>query len=221
MEKSRLFVIGDVHGCLHTYEALISKHWNPDREILIQVGDLINRGKYSLETVQYCQELELKYPGRVAFMKGNHEWDLLQYLQGSPRLKWLRGGGSKLLKQLYAQPDAYMSFVKWIHALPLSWENDCALVSHAGWALSATDPFKEDSRLSVLNNRRPILNVGKTQVIGHTPQKNGKPKFDKRANCWTIDTGAYLGIGLTGIKVSKKGNVKDVCYLSTDKRDIK
>jgi len=221
VERSKLFVVGDVHGCLNTFEALVAKHWNPEKEILVQVGDLINRGNYCIETIAFCKELEDRCPGRTAFMKGNHEWDLLQYLKGSPRLKWLRGGGSKLLKQLYENPEEYAPFVEWIRKLPLSWENQSTFVSHAGWSITTSNPFEEDNRLSVLNNRRPILNIGKTQVIGHTPQKSGKPKYDKRGNCWTVDTGAYLGIGLCGVKVSKKGNVKEVCYLSTDKRDIK
>ena len=154
------------------------------------------------------------------FIKGNHEWDLLQYLKGSPRLKWLRGGGSRLLRQLYDRPEDYMNFVPWVRQLPLSWENDATFVSHAGWSLSASNPLDENSQLSVLYNRRPIMNIGKTQIIGHTPQRNRKPKYDKRANCWTIDTGAYLGIGLTGVRVGKKGNVKEICFLPTDKRDI-
>lgn len=220
MERSKLFVVGDVHGCLNTFEALLAQYWNPEKEILVQVGDLINRGNYSIETVAFCRTLEEKHPGRTVFIKGNHEWDLLQYLKGSPRLKWLRGGGSRLLKQLYEKPEEYQPFIEWIRKLPLSWENESTFISHAGWSVTAPNPFDEDNRLSVLNNRRPVLNIGKTQIIGHTPQKSGKPKYDKRANCWTIDTGAYLGIGLTGVRVSKKGNIKEVCYLSTKKKDL-
>lgn len=220
MKQSKLFVVGDVHGCLRTFQALLDEHWNPKKEILVQVGDLINRGRYSVDTVLFCKELETKYPGRVAFVKGNHEWDMLQYLLGSPRLKWLRGGGSKILRDLAKKPENYGPFLTWIKDLPLVWENDTVHVSHAGWSLSSPNPLEEDNSLSVLNNRRPIRNIDKTQIIGHTPQKNGKPKFDKKANCWTIDTGAYLGIGLTGVKVSKKGKVKEICFIPTIKKDL-
>ena len=37
-----MFIIGDVHGCVHTLDALIKKI--PSHELLVFVGDLIDRG---------------------------------------------------------------------------------------------------------------------------------------------------------------------------------
>ncbi|WP_084315274.1 metallophosphoesterase [Clostridium hydrogeniformans] len=41
--------------------------------MLIQVGDIIDRGKNTSETVRYCRKLSLKFPNNVVFLKGNHE----------------------------------------------------------------------------------------------------------------------------------------------------
>ncbi len=38
-----LFIIGDVHGCFHTFSELLT-HRDPATEHLIQVGDLVDRG---------------------------------------------------------------------------------------------------------------------------------------------------------------------------------
>ena len=54
----KLLVIGDVHGCYYTLKELVEKHWHPGEEILIQLGDLINKGPYSGKCIKYWQELE-------------------------------------------------------------------------------------------------------------------------------------------------------------------
>ena len=41
-----LFVVGDIHGCYYTWRQLLL-HWQPAQERLIQLGDLVDRGKYS------------------------------------------------------------------------------------------------------------------------------------------------------------------------------
>jgi len=31
-----LLVVGDVHGCLHTFSKLIQEHWNRDKQVFVQ-----------------------------------------------------------------------------------------------------------------------------------------------------------------------------------------
>lgn len=51
----KIFVIGDVHGCLHTLEKMLS-YWEKNTEQLIFVGDLIDRGNFSPETVSLVKK---------------------------------------------------------------------------------------------------------------------------------------------------------------------
>ena len=61
-------VIGDIHGCFHTLKELYSKIKTeyPEAEIY-SVGDLVDRGKYSLETIEFIKRKEIK------FTPGNHD----------------------------------------------------------------------------------------------------------------------------------------------------
>jgi serine/threonine protein phosphatase 1 len=66
-------------------------------------------------------------------------------------------------------------------------------------------------------NRSPWKNIGKLQIIGHTPCDN--PAHDDKSNAWNIDTGAaYLGY-LTGVKVAPDGEVIQFIREDTDLRD--
>ena len=53
MNNRRTIIIGDVHGCLYELKALIAKvNYHPDKDRLIFVGDLINKGPYSREVLE-------------------------------------------------------------------------------------------------------------------------------------------------------------------------
>lgn len=46
MDHGRVFVIGDIHGCLEMLDRLMDKiDWHPDRDRLIFLGDYIDRGE--------------------------------------------------------------------------------------------------------------------------------------------------------------------------------
>ena len=47
--RGRDFVVGDLHGCLPDLKALLTTvSFNPDKDRLIAVGDLVDRGPESL-----------------------------------------------------------------------------------------------------------------------------------------------------------------------------
>jgi serine/threonine protein phosphatase 1 len=70
------FVIGDVHGCYYTFKNMINKNWNKEIEIVIQLGDLIDRGRNSPHMVQFARQLSADFPDQVMFLKGNHEFEI-------------------------------------------------------------------------------------------------------------------------------------------------
>jgi serine/threonine protein phosphatase 1 len=215
-----LFVVGDVHGCYHTYRKLIEDHWNPEKETLIQLGDLLNRGRHSSLCLDFSLELQEKYPDRTYFLLGNHEYHLLSYLRGKPKYKWVRQGSAQVLKELSKEPDRYAQFIKWIIDRPLAIETPNVFVSHAGWSRNAVSPFKRSVRQSLIHNRAALKNLGKMQVIGHIPSKDGKVIFKEKANAWQIDSSACLGYSLSGIHISPKAKVKEIVQLPTNPMDV-
>ncbi len=68
-------VIGDIHGCFHTLRELVHNIRDKYPEAVIySVGDLVDRGKYSLETIEYIKRSEIK------FTPGNHDLMFAHFL---------------------------------------------------------------------------------------------------------------------------------------------
>jgi serine/threonine protein phosphatase 1 len=73
----RHWVIGDVHGCAASLEALLDQLPACDR--LIFCGDVINRGPQIGATMERVWDLVAQ--DRAVWLKGNHEQDLVDALR--------------------------------------------------------------------------------------------------------------------------------------------
>ncbi|MFC0189412.1 metallophosphoesterase family protein [Fictibacillus aquaticus] len=211
------FVIGDVHGCYHTFKNMINTYWDREREVLIQLGDLIDRGRNSPQMVRFARELSAEFPNTAVFLKGNHEFEIIEHFFVKHNENWLRQCGDDTLRQYQNVDRDCENDVRWMKELPLFWENNHLFISHAGISEQGEDPFNEDNEFGVLWNRSPLKDIGKLQIYGHTPCDI--PTHDNKSNAWNIDTGAaYLGY-LTGVKVTPAGEVIQFIREDTDLRD--
>ena len=212
-----LFIIGDVHGCLHTFRRLLD-HWDPEKEQLIQLGDIIDRGNFSAETFRFCNLLKEKYPSTV-LLKGNHEAACLGYIDDPFIDHWLDWGGRKTVQSFERVGLPLKTVKEDFKKLPLYWENEHVFVSHAGIGPGTADPFDEKNSQGILWYRGPLKNIGKLQVIGHTPLHAG-PLYDEESKSWNIDTGACYGRKLTGIKLTREGKLIEHFSVETVQEDI-
>ncbi|WP_019420534.1 metallophosphoesterase family protein [Paenibacillus sp. OSY-SE] len=215
-----LFVVGDVHGCLHTFTGLLDRHWNPDKERLVQLGDLIDRGNDTPGTLLLAKELRKRYGANAVFLKGNHEYEFSQHIENGPNEYWLPQCGFETLDQLRSANMELQEVSEWINELPLVWENEHVLISHAGIADQAEFPFEEGNELGVLWNRTPLRNIGRLQIIGHTPCKSGRPEYEEASHSWNIDTGAYRKVAMSAIRVTSLGEVLEIVQFNVDPRDV-
>jgi bis(5'-nucleosyl)-tetraphosphatase (symmetrical) len=70
---NKILIIGDVHGCLDELKSLVTKASNDHNEgkqfaATILVGDLVNKGPYSLQVVKFVKEQPYWYS-----IRGNHD----------------------------------------------------------------------------------------------------------------------------------------------------
>ena len=121
-----VYAIGDIQGCLESLDCLLDQvSFNPDRDRLLLVGDLVARGPDSLGTLRFLYRIR----DRVDAVLGNHDLHLLALAHGRPPRK---RKDQDLLPILEA-PDAG-ELLEWLRHLPLLHEEPAfnAVMTHAG-----------------------------------------------------------------------------------------
>lgn len=215
MEK--IFVISDVHGCLNTLEKLL-RNWESDSEQLIFVGDLIDRGNFSPETVRYVRNL-VKTQDAVCLM-GNHEYAMIKAVLNSDNPKWFGEMGTETLAQYKKAGIRPKNDAKWFQELPLIWQSEKFIISHAGISKAVENPFDKTDRESVLWTRSELKNIeNKIQIHGHTPAYEN-PTYNEKSNSWSIDSAAVYSYQLTGMKFHINGEFLEKIQVDTFKKDV-
>lgn len=77
----RLIIYGDIHGCYDEFVLLRKKVNLKNDDIEVCVGDIITKGKKSIETLRYIRKNNIKS------VLGNHEDKIIRYLKHQKSLK--------------------------------------------------------------------------------------------------------------------------------------
>ena len=198
--NGRTIAVGDIHGCVSEFEALLEKLALTKHDRLILLGDLVNRGPDSAGVLKLARE----YAHRS--LLGNHELRLLNFRRtGDP--SHLKKADYETLKQLSAKDWAYLATMPLTFHLP---EFKTVLV-HAGFLPGQSwrsQPARVVTRIQVVgpdgepHKRSDFPDephwsekwIGPPFVIyGHTPRRD--PAFGKWA--LGIDTSCAMGGSLT------------------------
>lgn len=218
--SKRLIAIGDVHGCIDLLKDLIENQiqFRPHEDVLVFLGDYIDRGKTDQderETLNYMRRLRAKNQKSVILLKGNHE-DMAQLAIKSP-FKIVKFGGynepareskqdSEFMfnwkqngaKAAYWNDSDKQKLLNFIESLPLYLLTDDFLFVHAG-ADNGLDIHKQATNDLLWNRYNFERYKGRKLIIGHTPTKDGKVRFE--ANRIMVDTGAFFSGILSAVDV--------------------
>ncbi len=116
------WAIGDVHGCYRTLRRLLGRRAIGPRDSLWFVGDLVNRGPRSLETLRFVADLG----DRATVVLGNHDLHFLARAAGvaEPRKR-------DTLEPLLAARDL-SDLVEWTRSRPFLAGDSRTVLVHAG-----------------------------------------------------------------------------------------
>ncbi|MER3428443.1 MAG: hypothetical protein C4334_10135 [Pyrinomonas sp.] len=179
------FVIGDVHGRRSQLRWLLEAlPRDPQRDVLVLLGDLIDRGEDSPGVIGDIIEFQGQAPTRVVALRGNHEQMLLDFIEHGDATWLAKGIGSDRTFEQYtghklsAVEDARrllcekmpLDHLEFLRSLPLYHEDDYAIYVHAGLD-HGKHPRETDSRTLLWSRDADFFKHyrGKTCVFGHTP----------------------------------------------------
>ncbi|MHA6671862.1 protein-serine/threonine phosphatase [Enterobacter mori] len=199
-----VWVVSDIHGCYQwLMDALKRRHFNPYEDLLISVGDIIDRGPDCVKCLQLMDEKWFRA------VRGNHEQMALDAIENNDFALWMSNGGiwfsaledkRNALRLLNACRDLP-------HIIEITCANGLNVIAPADYPAEAYVWNKPVSLQRVLWDRDRLMGfmVGKGQGIqgadhfwfGHTP-------LDKRYdfnNLHYIDTGAVFDGFLTLVQL--------------------
>ncbi|MCK5696536.1 MAG: symmetrical bis(5'-nucleosyl)-tetraphosphatase [Gammaproteobacteria bacterium] len=158
------YAIGDLQGCLDNLKLLLEKiTFNPSRDTLWFVGDLVNRGDQSLETLRFIKQL-----GKSAIaVLGNHDLTLLALCEHNKKVK------HHTLDAILQAPDKE-ELIHWLRHRPLL-HHDHTLgytMVHAGlapqWDLTMAQSYAQEVEAVLQSHQYSDFMAN---MFGDTPKK--------------------------------------------------
>jgi len=205
MKHVREIAVGDIHGRVDALNALLDIIKPREHDLLIFLGDYIDRGPYSAEVLDLLMKLDEERGKKDIFIMGNHEemflrWAGILESEGFADA-WLHVGGNEVLRQWKGSVPRRV--LEWMsQRLVVKYETEHAFYVHGGFRasedffVSTTDDECRWLRTEFVRSNyrypKPVI-VGHTtvdRVPGGDPYKG--PVFNWERNVIFMDCAAFL-----------------------------
>lgn len=143
------WVIPDVHGCLYTLKDLIQRLAPSKKDRLIFLGDLVNKGPFSAEVLDYL--IEYSSSNQIYICIGNHDFIWLEQNRNIINYSFY--------KAFYNKACYYI-------------ETENEYLVHAGFDFSLSNPFDELEPMYTIRKFEvdSLKSKGKKVIHGHFPK---------------------------------------------------
>ena len=201
---NRVLAVGDIHGCLTPFLSLYARLDVTEDDLVIFLGDYIDRGSESLAALEWIGRESLK-PNVIA-LRGNHEQTLLDCIAGRFADRFFNigiGTVREVREAAKTDPTLPLRIVQTIRRMPLyhrmTIDDREYVFCHAGVdaRINHDPPIEAQDELKLLWAREDFYNYyegSAVYVVGHTPvQYLHHPPFPIKIdgrNIWMIDTGS-------------------------------
>lgn len=170
----RTIAIGDIHGCFHALEKTLELLEPKSTDLVITLGDYIDRGPNTREVLNRL--IELSRQCELVPLLGNHELMMLAARDDESHLSfWMQCGGRETIES-YGEsiddiPETHWEFIS--KCLPY-YETESHLFVHANY--NYRRPLSEFTETELfwrhLNGTPPPPHIsGKKVILGHTPHR--------------------------------------------------
>jgi len=223
-DNYRIIAISDIHAHAGHFQEMLNRLHLQTDDILIIIGDFINRGPESLKTYKLIKEIQ-KRP-HTYILKGNHEsfiyGSLMDESRTDPFLRFIQQNYYPTLVHEMASETNFdlascssgkalrdhmlthfLPLLEDLNNLPIIVENDDFIFVHGGYD-PELDPAKDQTSFLKYDNYNELSSVNHKQVVvGHWPASNLRtnqfsnlPMFNTEKKIITIDGG--LGVKSSG-----------------------
>ncbi|MDP3538450.1 MAG: symmetrical bis(5'-nucleosyl)-tetraphosphatase [Azonexus sp.] len=177
------YAIGDIQGCYDSLCRLLDLcDFDPTADRLWLVGDLVNRGPKSLETLRLIKSL-----GAAAVtVLGNHDLYLLMVAEGGAKFR----GKDDTLQEILDAPDC-AELLDWLRRQPLCFTEGEYCLVHAGllpqWTAAKARQLslEVEAALQGPDYREFILNLWGSEPAGWSDELAGWPRLRVIVNAMT------------------------------------
>ena len=229
------FAIGDIHGCFNQLTSLHKniftfEKFDPKKDLLIYLGDYIDRGKYSKEVINQILKLKDNDIKTINLM-GNHDQFMIDFLLNKKNniKNWINFGADETFRSYGIEVVEFIkngfedeviddlrnsllkkidnSHIDFFKNLKISFSSEKYFFVHAG--VDPLKKLKEQTKKDFLWSRsddffKKDFTSEKIVVHGHTPEEN-IINYPYRIN---VDSGCYFSGKLSSVCLSDEDDMR-------------
>jgi protein phosphatase len=105
-----IFIVGDIHGHILDLFRILGECGMPPAQKYLFLGDLVDRGEFSTETITLVLAMKVLWPSSVAIIRGNHEFQEM----------WQSGGFTREIESIYGAATAADYFSLACASMPIA-----------------------------------------------------------------------------------------------------